>query len=124
MTADKKLIAQLEEVLNTTAADLPKVTAKKMFGCHALFANGNVFALVWKHGGLGVKLTKESDYEKLLAKTGSKPWKAGPMTMSHWVLLPEKLQDSRKAIEPWVKSAHEQAMNAPAKKKKKTTRKK
>ena len=124
MSTDKKLISKLEETLNSVASDLPKVTSNKMFGCHALFANGNVFALVWKHGRLGVKLTDESDFEKLMAKEGAEPWKAGPMKMSHWVLFPEKMNSNQKAISPWVKLAHEQALSAPPKVSKPTKNKK
>ena len=128
MTATKERIAELESILNEAASDLKKVSTKKMFGCHALFADEKVFALVWKHGQIGVKLTNEADYEKLLKMRGAGPWKAGPMQMAHWILVPKNLESS-KSLKPWMALAHGQAMAAPAKKPKgaskvKTTKKK
>lgn len=82
-------ITELEALLNSAANSLSKVTSKKLFGCYALWVNDNVFALVWKHGRIGVKLPDESTYENLMSQSGAEPWKAGPMKMSHWVLVPE-----------------------------------
>jgi len=76
---DRAEIEKLEGIMETAAKGLPKVTSKKMFGCQALWANGNVFALVWKHGRLGVKLPDEKDFGALIKKSGAEPWKAGPM---------------------------------------------
>ncbi len=58
----KQSIPELEEILNSVANKLPKVSSKKMFGCHAMWADGNVFAMVWKHGRIGVKLPEEKQY--------------------------------------------------------------
>ena len=58
-------IQELESTLNTVSKGLSKVTGKKMFGCHALWADGNVFALIWKTGRIGVKLPDETPYQKL-----------------------------------------------------------
>jgi TfoX/Sxy family transcriptional regulator of competence genes len=99
-------IAELESVLNSSANSLPKVTSKKMFGCHALWANGNVFALVWKHGRIGVKLPVETEYESLMDVSGAEPWKAGPMKMAHWVLVPESFHTKPSEIKKWVTKAH------------------
>ncbi|MGZ3697459.1 MAG: TfoX/Sxy family protein [Bdellovibrionota bacterium] len=98
--------------------ELPKVTGKKMFGCHALWADGNVFALIWKTGRIGVKLTESADYDTLLSIKGSAPWKAGPKVMSHWVLVPEEFHKGVK-LGHWVKKAHAQALGAAPKPKKK-----
>ena len=91
-----------------------------MFGCHAIFANKNVFALVWKHGRIAVKLMDGEAYEELMAVKGADPWKAGTMQMKNWVLVPENFNKNLKSLAPWVKLAHEQALNAPAKVLKKT----
>jgi TfoX/Sxy family transcriptional regulator of competence genes len=102
----KQKIAELEEGLNSAAEALSKVTSKKMFGCHALWANGNVFALVWKHGRIGVKLPDSEQYETLMKVKGSEPWKAGPMQMSHWVLVPESFHGKSAELKKWVAKAH------------------
>lgn len=118
MPASKEEIAKLEKTLNDAAEGLPKVTFKKMFGCHALFANENVFAHVWKHGQVAIKLTAEEDFDKLMNLRGSEPWKAGPMKMAHWVLVSDELARSKSKLSAWVKLAHAQALVAPKKKKK------
>lgn len=99
-------IAELEELLNSAAAGLSKVTSKKMFGCHALWADGNVFALVWKHGRIGFKLPDDFQYKALMAAAGSEPWKAGPMQMSHWVLVPESFHAKPAELKKWGAKAH------------------
>lgn len=109
---NKTIIAELENTLNSMAKELPKVTGKKMFGCHAVWANGNVFALIWKTGRIGVKLPEADLYEKLLSKPGAEPWKAGAMTMSHWVLVPEDFHTKKKDLHVWVVKAHLLALNA------------
>lgn len=116
MSADKPLIVELENTLNKATAALKKLSTKKMFGCHAVFANENVFALVWKHGRIGVKLIDNSAYEKLMRTKGSEPWMAGPMKMKNWVLVPEEYNKNLKLLQPWVDQAYEQALTAPAKK--------
>jgi TfoX/Sxy family transcriptional regulator of competence genes len=99
-------ISELEGILTSAASGLSKMTAKKMFGCHALWADGNVFALVWKHGRIGVKLPEESLYEKLMSSSGAEPWKAGPMKMAHWVLVPESFHAKAAELKKWAQQAH------------------
>ena len=125
--ASLEVLAELEELLNSIALGLTKVNGKTMFGCHALWANENVFALVWKEGRIGLKLTDENDFSKLLNLPGAVPWKAGAMTMSHWVLVPKSFHEKKSALAAWAKKAHAQALTAPRKKvgsKKKTAKKK
>ena len=101
-----KSIEELESILDLATKDLPKVTSKKMFGCHATWADGNVFALIWKEGRIGVKLPDEKAYASLLALTGAMPWKAGTMQMAHWVLVPKQFHDRPAEIKKWTKMAH------------------
>ena len=77
-----------------------------MFGCHAAWVDGNVFALVWKHGRIGVKLPEEAEYEKLMSAKGAEPWKAGPMKMAHWVLVPETFHGKPAELKKWAAKAH------------------
>jgi TfoX/Sxy family transcriptional regulator of competence genes len=123
----KQNIAELESLLNSASSGLTDVTSKKMFGCHALWAKGNVFALVWKHGRIGVKLPEESAYKSLMGVSGAAPWKAGPMTMSHWVLVPESFHAKASELKKWLSRAHDQCAvleKKPAKAKKKAAKKK
>lgn len=115
--ASKEVIAELEETLKGAAKGLKLSGAKKMFGCHALWVNENVFALVWKHGRIGVKLPEEGEYEDLMGKKGSEPWKAGPMKMAHWVLVPEGFHKKPAELKKWVARAHKLCGSLPPKKK-------
>lgn len=106
MTVDRsKLLA----TLRTAAERLPDVNEKKMFGCEALFVNGAIFALVWKTGRIGVKLPDAARFEALASQKGAEPWRAGPMVMAHWLLVPPSLDGDAKKLAPWVKEAHAMA---------------
>lgn len=97
---------KLEGLLNTAAKGLTKVSSRKMFGCYALWADENVFGLVWKHGRIGVKLPTEAAYDTLISAKGAEPWKAGPMKMAHWILVPETFHKKPADLKKWVKKAH------------------
>ena len=120
----EKTIAELEKLLNDAGGALPKVSGKKMFGCHALWADANVFGLVWKHGRIGFKLPEDASYEKLLALPGAEPWKAGPMKMAHWVLVPEALHSRPAELKRWATLAHGQCLKLEKKSKKTAAAKK
>lgn len=112
------LLARLEEAAN----GLPGVTRKRMFGCDALFADGSIFGLVWKHGRIGVRLPQEELYSTLMDRKGAEPWKAGDMTMAHWVLVPEGFHDAPRELGDWVKWAHGLALGAQRSTKAKTAK--
>ena len=111
--------SEYARVVNDTSSSSPSsstrptllrgVQKKRMFGCAALFVDAKIFALVWKTGRIGVRLPEASAFEELLAMKGSAPWKAGAMTMSHWVLVPEAMHDDADALAAWVRDAHAQA---------------
>ena len=118
--ASPDIIKRLETLLNEAAGGLGKVVAKKMFGCHGLFANESIFALVWKEGRIGVRLPDAPTFAALMSLKGAAPWKAGPMTMSHWVLVPAHMHaddGSLEALSSWVVKAHGLAMSLPKEKK-------
>ena len=106
MTVDR---SRLLATLRTAAARLADVDEKKMFGCEALFVNGAIFALVWKTGRIGVKLPDSSRFEALASQKGAEPWKAGPMVMAHWLLVPPSIDVDAKKLAPWVAEAHAMA---------------
>lgn len=120
----------LLEVLERAAEGLPTVARKFMFGCHALFADGKIFGLVWD-GRIALKVPPEAGGEALARLDGAEPWSPnGKVTMRSWTLVPEGLHDDDDALRPWVERAHRAARaaaKAPPKKKpssKKPSRKK
>jgi TfoX/Sxy family transcriptional regulator of competence genes len=106
MTVDR---AKLLSTLRIAAERLPDVDEKKMFGCEALFVKGAIFALVWKTGRIGVKLPDTARFDSLASQKGAEPWKAGPMVMAHWLLVPPAIDADAKKLAPWVKEAHAMA---------------
>jgi TfoX/Sxy family transcriptional regulator of competence genes len=106
MTHDR---VELFAALSGAAQGLANVTRRKMFGCDALFANDAVFALVWKEGRIGVKLTDSAAFDEAMALAGAAPWRAGPKTISSWVLLPTEVVDDAHSLAQWVARAHAQA---------------
>ena len=71
----------LFELLEEAAAPLPGVRHRRMFGCDALFAEDNIFAIVWKAGRIALKLPDKTAYDELMARPGSDTWKAGEKVM-------------------------------------------
>ncbi len=100
-------ILELEKILGEVTKSFDSTTSKKMFGCQAMWVNGNVFSLVWKTGRLAVKLPEESAYDSLMAVKGSEPWVAGTREMAHWVLVPETFHSKKADIKKWALKAHE-----------------
>jgi TfoX/Sxy family transcriptional regulator of competence genes len=116
-------IEQLEELLNSATTKLKNIESKKMFGCHAAWIKGNVFALVWKKGRLAVKLPDETTFNKLMGEKGAAPWKIGPKTMGHWVFVPKTFHKNARSINTWVKKASELCADVKNTKKKKVSKK-
>lgn len=116
--ADKQELAALYELLEDAAGPLPEVTRRKMFGCEALFALGNIFALIWAEGRIGVRLTDPAAFAEAMARPGAKQWSVndGESFMKHWVLLPEADHDDPAAIAMWAGRAHAMAISLGPKK--------
>lgn len=104
------LLGFLRDLLEEAAAPLPGVTHKRMFGCDALFAEGNIFALIWKTGRIGVRLPDTAAFAKLLDLDGAEPWQVGEKTMGHWLLVPEDFHDEPESLGVWVRQAHAYAL--------------
>ena len=108
-------LAELEEKLDAATKGLEGVSAKKMFGCRALFRGKTIFAMVWKEGRLGFKLFDESAHAELLGLKGASTWSpGGKMIMSKWAFVPEKMHADAVALRNWAKRAHASALLAPA----------
>ena len=111
----------LLELLEASTSTLPDVSRRTMFGCEALFAHQAIFALVWKTGRIGLKLTDPVLFDELHGLPGAERWSpGGKMTMSHWLLVPESFHDDTEALKRWAQQAHALAMkggtSAPTKK--------
>lgn len=110
------LNAFLKDLVVGLVEELPEVSARRMFGSDAWFANGRIFSLVWD-GRVAVKLTDPARYGALAAHAGAEPW--GPIprakAMAHWLLVPEEFHDDADALRPWMEAAHRLALASPPK---------
>lgn len=104
----------LVELVEASTPGLKDISMRRMFGCDAFFAGEQIFALLWKTGRIGVKLTDADAYARLLAEPGAEPWQIGEKVMSRWVLVPEEMHDDVEALAPWVRMAHGYARGAKA----------
>ena len=114
------LNAHLKSLVAELSAELPEVTERRMFGSDGFFANLNIYSLVWD-GRVLLKFSDEARFEAARSLEGSgmfDPMGSGK-TMSGWVAMPEEMADDVDALRPWVEEAHQLAMRAPPKKKKK-----
>jgi TfoX/Sxy family transcriptional regulator of competence genes len=86
-----------------------------MFGCDGWFANGEIYALVWKDGRVGVRLPDETMFAALLARPGADRWTpGGKMTMRYWVLVPRSFHDDVDELRAWMVRAHAAARSIKA----------
>lgn len=100
----------LREMLDEATQRLRGIATKRMFGCHAVFANSNIFGMVWKAGRLGLKVPDATLHAKLMGLEGAGPWCPGNKTMSYWVLVPETFHDDPDELASWVRIAHRLAI--------------
>ncbi len=113
--ASSEEMTRLKATFDGAMAGLKGVEPKKLFGCDGYFVNGNIFGLVWKEGRLGVRLTDEAKQAEVLAMEGASPWKAGPMVMRHWVLMPPDWHKKPAVLKQWSRVAYELALERPEK---------
>ena len=114
-----ELRGYLKQLVEVTASVLPAVTWRRMFGCDAWFARGQIFSLIWKTGRVAVRLPEQGAYAEAMELEGAAVWSVATKMkpMAHWVLLPESHHDDHEALEQWVRRAHSLAKPAEAKKK-------
>jgi TfoX/Sxy family transcriptional regulator of competence genes len=97
----------LLELLEDASTGLKGVTRRAMFGCEAMFVNGNIYGLVWKTGRIGLKLPDEAAYRSLLSTAGAERWSpSGKGAMGHWILVPEEWHDDPETLGAWTRRAH------------------
>ncbi len=113
--ASMEEMTRLKATFDGAMAGLKDVEPKKLFGCDGYFVNGNIFGLVWKEGRLGLRLTDPAKQAEVLGLPGAGPWKAGPMIMRHWVLLPPDWHKKPALLKQWSQLAFELALERPEK---------
>src|SRR5687768_13429353 len=96
------LDSHLKEMIDDASRGLASVTERRMFGCDAWFANGNIYSLVWD-GRIAVKITDGKQFDELRTQTGAEPWNPMKKTaMAHWILVPESFHDDEEMLSIWV----------------------
>ena len=100
------------DILTDACGDLP-VVIRKMFGGHGFFAaNGGMFAGIVTDDEVILKLVPGPARDELIAE-GGHPWvysgQDKPMTMSSWIVVPERFYDDPEAFMTWAARAFELA---------------
>lgn len=100
------------DILTDACGDLP-VVIRKMFGGHGFFApNGGMFAGIVTDDEVILKLVHGPARDELIAE-GGHPWvysgQHKPMTMSEWIVVPERFYDDAEAFSSWAARAFELA---------------
>jgi TfoX/Sxy family transcriptional regulator of competence genes len=108
-------LTKLRALLDGALAGLENVVPKRLFGCDGWFVQGNIFALVWKEGRLGFRLSDPELQAEALAFKGAGPWSVGRQEMKHWVLVPLAWHREPAKLRAWGRKAHALAHARPEK---------
>ena len=108
-------LARLKAVFDGSMAGLEGVEPKRLFGCDAYFVNGNIFALVWKEGRLGLRLTDELSRSELMARPGAEAWVMDSKIVRFWVLLPRAWHARPAHLREWALVSWREALQRPHK---------
>lgn len=106
-------LTRLKAVWDGALAGLENVHPKRLFGCDAWFASGNIFALVWKEGRLGLRLSDPELYAEAMGLPGAEAWVIDVGPVKHWVLLPQEWHDQAPKLRVWGRKAHALAQARP-----------
>jgi hypothetical protein len=108
-------LTRLKAVWDGALAGLENVHPKRLFGCDAWFAGGNIFALVWKQGRLGLRLSDPELYAEAMGMAGAEAWVIDTGPVKHWVLLPPDWHVQAPKLRAWGRKAHALALARPEK---------
>jgi TfoX/Sxy family transcriptional regulator of competence genes len=108
-------LSRLKAAFDGALAGLAGVEAKRLFGCDGYFVGGNIFALVWKEGRLGLRFESDEVLAQAHGLPGSAAWEIGAKRMHRWVLLPVALHGQPANLRAWGRQAWEQACLKPEK---------
>jgi TfoX/Sxy family transcriptional regulator of competence genes len=106
----------LRELIEEGSTGLPGVAPRRMFGCDAFFAFGNIYALIWREGRIALRMPASEAFEELRALPGADSWSVGSgKTMAGWVLVPEDFHDEPELLGKWIRRAYDFAARIPPK---------
>jgi len=91
----------LRAALEAALEGLEGISWKRMFGCDAAFRDGNIFALVWKEGRIGLKYPQADEFETRMAMDDSMRWAPGGRVTRHWLLIPTQVSNSSESLKEW-----------------------
>lgn len=116
------LDADLMSLLLDAVERLPGVEKKRMFGFEALWAEGRIFALVWR-GRISLRLPDPAAAAALSALPGAKALtivegKSSPAGQ-RWIDVPEAFHDDPHDLRRWAQRAYDLALKEPPPKRRK-----
>jgi TfoX/Sxy family transcriptional regulator of competence genes len=107
------LDADLMALLLDAVERLPGVEKKRMFGFAALWAEGRIFALVWR-GRISLRLPDPAASAELLALPGARAFSVAEGKVSpagqRWIDVPESFHDDPYELRRWAQRAYDLAL--------------
>ncbi len=98
-------IDPIEGLIDDAVARLEDVSRRRMFGCAAYFAAGEMFAVVWR-GSIVLKLAAP-DRAEALGLDGASPFEPRKgMRMRELVVLPGEILDDAETLADWCARSH------------------
>jgi len=108
--APEALVAQFERAIE----GLSGVETRKMFGYPAAFMNGNMFSGLFQ-SSIILRLS-ESDRAACASRYGARPFEPMPgRPMREYIVLPDEIVGSAKALAEWLRKGHHHAASLPPK---------
>ena len=115
--APEALVAQFERAIEA----IPGVQTKKMFGYPAAFVNGNMFSGLFQTSMI-LRLS-ESDRAACASQYDAQPFEPMPgRPMREYIVLPDEIVRSPKALVVWLRKGHAYAARLPPKGARKSAR--
>ena len=108
--APATLVAQFERAIE----GLSGIQTRKMFGYPAAFVNGNMFSGLFQ-SSIILRLS-ESDRAACASGYGARPFEPMPgRPMREYIVLPDEIVGSAKALAAWLRKGHDHAASLPPK---------
>jgi TfoX/Sxy family transcriptional regulator of competence genes len=102
----------LERLIDDAMAGIPH-EKKKMFGCPAFFAQGNMFAGVYR-SSIFLRLGEEDRNRLLGTSKEIQPFEPLPgRVMRQYLAIPDSLCEDAPFVQGWLKKSHAYALTLP-----------
>ena len=106
---NKQLLLDMLTLLEESIEDLPQVERGRFFGLNVLTVQGEMFAMVWKNGRIGLRFRDTALNDQVLELEGSEHWVTGGRAMRQWILMVDDFVDDSDKMNYYLESAYQDA---------------